>query len=271
MKDSLGDRMKSKYEDVFRHTLPQRTYGILRIDGKAFHTFTKGLPRPYCPELSWAMDEAALQLCRSMQGARLAYGQSDEYSFLFSDFEKTDSQMWFNGNIQKIASVSASMFTAYFNKAWQIVIQNQPYRPKFVDKVAMFDARVFVIPSRTEVMNYFVWRQQDATRNSLTMLASAHYSHKELMGQKAANKHDLLHAKGINWNNEPTSFKRGRVALQQVSQREVSFVHKKTKETITNVIEEEAWTIDNEIPVFQQDHSYLERLVPYYDVKAATA
>lgn len=261
--------MKSKYEDVFRHSIPQRTYGILRIDGKAFHTFTKGLPRPYCPELSWAMDDAALQLCRSMQGARLAYGQSDEYSFLFSDFDKTDSQMWLNGNIQKMASVSASIFTAYFNEAWRTIApqlrkKSTPYTP------AMFDARVFVIPSRTEVMNYFVWRQQDATRNSLTMLASAHYSHRELLGQKAASKHDLLYAKGINWNNEPTSFKRGRVVLQQTTQREVSFVHKKTKETMTNVIEEASWSIDNEIPMFQQDHSYLERLVPYYEPKAAT-
>lgn len=266
--DSLGSRIKTKYEDVFRHSLPQRTYGLLRIDGKAFHTFTRGLPRPYCPELSWAMDTAALQLCLTLQGARLAYGQSDEYSFLFSDFEGTDSEMWFKGNIQKIASVSASLFTAHFNEAWRTVapqFKKGPYTP------AMFDSRVFVIPSRTEVMNYFVWRQQDATRNSLTMLASAHYSHKELHGKKAADKHELLFTKGINFDKEPTSFKRGRVARKQVTSRPVSYVHKKTGERIEKIVEEATWSIDNEIPIFQQDHSYLEALVPYYEQKAMTA
>lgn len=261
--------MKSKYEDVFRHVIPQRTYGILRIDGKAFHTFTRGLPRPYCPELSQAMDDAALKLCSTMQGVRLAYGQSDEYSFLFTDFENTDSEMWFSGNIQKITSVSASLFTAYFNESWRQVSsrfkKNPPYTP------ALFDSRVFVIPSRTDVINYFVWRQQDATRNSLNMLASVHYSHRELHSKKSADKHEMLFQKGINWNNEPTAFKRGRVALQQVTERNVTYTHKKTKEVITKTIEEPTWTIDNEIPVFQQDHSYLDRLVPYYEAKEAAA
>lgn len=270
MIDTLGDRMKGFYEDVFRQHLPRRTYAIVRIDGKAFHTYTKGLPRPYCPELSEAMDYAAIELARTMQGTKLAYGQSDEYSFLLTDFDDIDTQAWFNGNIQKIASVSASTFTAHFNTAWSQVVgkvmrTNRPYTP------AMFDARVFVIPSRTEVMNYFVWRQQDATRNSLTMLASAHYSHKELMGKKAANKHDLLHAKGINWNNEPTAFKRGRVIRRVPTTKTVSYVHKVTKIRMETQVTDTAWVVDSEIPIFQDDHSYLEALVPSTEAKAATA
>jgi tRNA(His) guanylyltransferase len=263
-KDSLGDRMKSKYEDVFRHSIPQRTHAILRIDGKAFHTFTKGLPRPYSPDLSAALDYAAMQLCKVMQGCALAYGQSDEYSFLFTDFADIDTQMWFNGNVQKITSVAASLFTAHFNSAWQEIIGmdtpfqdplhmssmgKDPYpKKKFIDRLGMFDARVFVIPPRTDVMNYFVWRQQDASRNSLSMLASHYYSASELHGKKAADKHEMLHRKGQNWNNWPTSFKRGRV------------VHR-----LTN------WVVDNEIPIFSDDHAYLEELVPEYMSEAAAS
>ena len=266
IKDSLGDRMKSKYEDVFRHGIPQRTYGILRIDGKAFHTYTKKLPRPFCPELSACMDAAAMALCREMSGARLAYGQSDEYSFLFTDFENVDSQMWFNGNIQKIASVSASIFTAHFAEASALL------KAKYsVPKVALFDSRVFVIPSRLDVINYFVWRQQDASRNSLSMLAASHFSHKQLHGKKAADMHDMLHGIGINWNNERTGFKRGRVIKRMVVERPVSYTHKVTKEVISKVVSEPTWVVDEEIPVFTQDYSYLDALVPSYEGLSAKA
>lgn len=265
-KDSLGDRMKRKYEDVFRHTLPQRTYGIIRIDGKAFHTYTKNLPRPYSAELAACLDTAAAALCKQMQGARFAYGQSDEYSFLFSDFEDIDTQMWFNGNIQKITSVAASIFTAYFNDATAFL--KAKYK---VPAVGLFDARVFIIPNRIDVINYFVWRQQDASRNSLSMLASTHFSHKELHGKEAAAQHDLLHSKGINWNNEPTAFKRGRVIRRMTEERSVAYTHKVTKEVIRTVKPETTWKVDDEIPVFTQDHSFLDGLVPSYEPKEEAA
>src|ERR1035441_7530380 len=102
MIDKLGNRLKTKYENVFRAMLPQRTYAILRIDGKAFHTFTRRLEKPYSERLANALDAAALSLCSEMMGCQFAYGQSDEYSFLLTDFDKDDSEMWFNGNIQKI-------------------------------------------------------------------------------------------------------------------------------------------------------------------------
>ena len=254
MKDTLGDRIKGKFEDVFRISLPQRTYGIVRIDGKAFHTFTKSLEKPYCQPLVDSMDAAAMSLCKEMMGCRLAYGQSDEYSFLFTDLATDQTEMWFDGNIQKIASVSSSIFTAHFNNVWAAMA------PKS-EKLAMFDARVFVIPNRQDVMQYFLWRQLDASRNSLSMLASCHFSHKELHAKTAKDKHDMLHGKGINWNDMATSFKRGRVIRRIPNTRQVTFLHKKTKETITNTIEEMAWTVDNEIPVFNRDETYLERLL----------
>ena len=266
--DAISTRMKTKYEDVFRQTLPQRTYGLLRIDGKAFHTFTKKLPRPYCPELAEALDTAAQTLCKTMQGARFAYGQSDEYSFLFTDFEDIDSEMWFNGNIQKIASVSASIFTAYFNQAWQEIIKMTSLQKEHAGKIALFDARVFIIPNRTDVVNYFVWRQQDATRNSLSMLAASHFNHKELHGKKSADMHEMLHIKDINWNNEPTSFKRGRVIKRGNVTRTAKFVHKASGEMIERPVHETPWIVDNDIPVFTQDHDYLDELVPLYELSA---
>jgi tRNA(His) guanylyltransferase len=200
----------------------------VRIDGRAFHTFTADLERPYCRELANALDEAALQLCRQMIGCRLAYGQSDEYSFLLTDTERDDSPLWFDGNVQKIVSVSASLFTGAFNKA-------------FPDRLpAAFDSRVLMIPKRSEVEKYFLWRQLDAEANSLNMLASTHYSHDDLLRKSTAEKHDLLHLKGLNWAHEPADFKRGRV------------VHRR----------EEVWMVDREIPVFSRHPTYLSTLIP---------
>ncbi len=210
-------------------SVPRRTYVVLRVDGRAFHTFTRNLERPYSRRLAEALDEAALELCQEMLGARFAYGQSDEYSFLLTDFELESSRMWFDGNVQKMASVGASVFTAAFGRAFGN------------ERLATFDARVLVIPQADEVEKYFVWRQLDASANSLNMLASAHYSHEELLGKSEAEKHDLLHAKGLNWAKEAVDFKRGRVVRRG---------------------EDGGWTVDREPPIFQRDESYLAGLIP---------
>src|SRR3954452_15985136 len=141
MKDELGRRMKRDYEDALRLFLPRRSYIVIRIDGRAFHTFTSDLPPPYSRPLADALDQAALCLCREMIGCRFAYGQSDEYSFLLTDFEKEDAPLWFDGNVQKIVSVSASLFTAAFARAFPS------------NKIAVFDSRVMAIAQRTEVEN----------------------------------------------------------------------------------------------------------------------
>jgi tRNA(His) guanylyltransferase len=225
MKDELGRRMKSYYEDPMRVMIPRGTYVVIRVDGRSFHHFTAGLPRPYCRRLADALDEAALALARQLPGACLGYGQSDEYSLLFTDFE---APMWFEGSLQKIVSVSASVFTAAFARAFP---SQDP---------AAFDARLLVIARREEVKNYFVWRQLDATANSLNMLASAHYTHAELLGKSEREKHDLLHAKGLNWAKEPADFKRGRVVRRA----------------------EQGWVVDREPAIFTRDADYLEGLIP---------
>lgn len=234
MKDELGRRMKADYEDALRVTLPRRTYVVVRVDGRRFHTFTKQLPRPYCRPLADALDEAALALAAEMSGCRFGFGQSDEYSFLLTDFESEQAKAWFDGGVQKMVSVAASIFTAAFNAAFaarRAGLQAPAW--------AVFDARVFVIPQRDDVYGYFVWRQLDASANSLNMLAAAHYSHEELAGKSTEEKHDLLHAKGLNWAKEPADFKRGRVLRHDAG-----------------------WLIDREPPIFQREREYLEQLIP---------
>jgi tRNA(His) 5'-end guanylyltransferase len=232
MKDELGKRMKDWYEDALRVSVPRRGYLVVRVDGRGFHQFTKDLERPYSTKLARAMDAAALVLAREMMGCRFAFGQSDEYSFLAADVERESERMWFDGNIQKIASVSASVFTAGFARAFG------------GEKLATFDARVLSIPRAEEVAKYFLWRQLDASANSLNMLASAHYSHEELLGKTEQEKHDLLHAKGLNWAKEAVEFKRGRVIRRGGGGE---------------------WFLDAEPPVFSREVDYLGGLIPRGD------
>ena len=229
MKDDLGRRMKRDYEDALRIFLPRRTHVVIRIDGRGFHKFTAGLERPYSRRLAGALDKAALCLCQEMIGCRFAYGQSDEYSFLLTDYERDDASLWFDGNVQKIVSVSASLFAAAFAKAFES------------DKLAAFDSRVMVISQRADVAGYFLWRQLDASANSLNMLASAHFPHPDLVEKSTAEKHDMLHAKGVNWAKEPADFKRGRVVRRA---------------------ETGGWVIDTEIPIFNRVPGYLDALIP---------
>lgn len=212
MNDSLGDRMKEQYEDRTRYCLPRRTYTIIRLDGKAFHTYTKGFQRPYDSNIVKWMDATALQLCKSIQGVKFAYTQSDEISLLLTDFDGTETQAWFDGNIQKIVSVAASIATAAFNKARFLHdhdIHSEYAHEEDVLFTANFDARVFTIPDRTEVANYFIWRQQDAVRNSIQMLAQSLYSHKQLEGKNSAQLQELTFQKGKNWNDVSVRNKRG--------------------------------------------------------------
>jgi tRNA(His) 5'-end guanylyltransferase len=156
--DSLGDRMKEFYENRTRYMLPRRTFTILRIDGKAFHSYTRGLKRPFDDKLMNDMDETAKFLCKEIQGTKLAYVQSDEISLVLTDFDDLKTDAWYDGNLSKMVSVSASLATAKFNEL----------RP---GKLAFFDSRVFTIPYQAEVENYLIWRQNDASRNSVSAVA----------------------------------------------------------------------------------------------------
>lgn len=184
--DSLGDRMK-RYEGAYTHTLTPRSPVIIRVDGRAFHTFTRHMAKPFDRRLMDAMVGATIEVGAQMQGFKLAYTQSDEATFLLTDFDGLNTGGWFGYELNKLVSLSASMFTAHFN---------HEYGGR--DALATFDARAFVVPF-DDVPNMFIWRQQDWARNSLQMLARAHFPHHRCHGKKRADLHDMLHEIGVDW------------------------------------------------------------------------
>ena len=203
MKDELGKRMKENYENRTRYSLPRRTYTIIRLDGKAFHTFTRGFDKPFDRDFTWLMNTTAQFLCSEIQGAKLAYVQSDEISLLLTDFAEDGTQAWFDGNIQKMVSVSASMATWHFNERMNSMIETHS-KTKFLgakggSKLALFDSRIFTISDPVEVENYFVWRQKDAIRNSILMLAQSLYPQSELHKKTQADILGMIILRGKDW------------------------------------------------------------------------
>jgi len=238
MYDKFGSRMKG-YEDAYRMKLPKRMPIIIRIDGKAFHSYTRGMNKPFDTDLTNAMWETCKFLAKNVMGCKLAYHQSDEISLLLTNYDKLTTESWFDNNLQKIVSVSASLATAKFNEIM---------RAKYPEKeLAFFDARAYVLP-HDEVCNYFLWRQQDATKNSISMVAQANFSQRELHGLNGSQLQDkLMLERGINWNDIPTWQKRG-VCI-------VKGYYKKGEVVRSH------WITDEEIPVFSQDRNYIEKFV----------
>jgi|WetSurMetagenome_2_1015567.scaffolds.fasta_scaffold02484_15 tRNA(His) guanylyltransferase len=168
MLDSLGDRMKANYEDRQRVYLTRRTPVIIRLDGRAFHTLTRQLDKPFDMRLMYAMVDAAKAVFAEIQGCKLSYVQSDEVSFVLTDYDSLNTQAWFDYNKSKIESISAALMTRYFNRYFHLE--------------GIFDARSFNIPE-SEVANYFLWRAKDWRRNSVQMLAQHYFSHRELQNK----------------------------------------------------------------------------------------
>lgn len=253
---TLGGRMK-EYEKVSRGYLMKRTPVVIRLDGCHFHTFTKGLDKPYDKTLMKIMQQTMQYLCENIQGCVLGYTQSDEITLVLVDYQNLNTSAWYDNQIQKICSVAASLATLAFNKYWaretediydNYIFSSGPgeqefQRWKLFDKKnyqATFDARVFNL-SPDEVVNNLIWRQQDATRNSINLLGQSLYSHKELQGISANQlQNKMLVEKNVNWNNEPTSFKRGSCCRKN---------------------ENGKWFIDNEIPIFTEDRQYIANLL----------
>lgn len=258
MKDELGERIKTFYEDRFRYKLPRRAYTIIRIDGKSFHTYTRGLQRPFDEGLIEDMNNTTAFLCKNIMGAKMGYVQSDEISILISDFDTLETQSWFDYNVQKMTSVGASLATSEFNR----LRIDRYIRDKYNDgitnitqlfienlsnvKLANFDARVFQIPSRVEVENYFIWRQQDAVRNSISSVAQSLYSPKELNGVKTNEMQELIFQKGINWNDYDFRKKRGAVIGKVEVEVDGGAIRNKWK------------VIDT--PIFTQDREFFTKL-----------
>ena len=273
-KRSEFDKRMKKYEYVSRTYLTTRTPVIIRIDGKCFHSFTRGFKKPFDEILSGTMQGTMKYLCENIQGCVLGYTQSDEITLILVDYKDIDTCAWFDYNIQKCASIAASMATMAFNRLFKQInddwwfgltnkwVESGMTKNTFIpdsdielynkhslaisQKGAMFDARVFNIP-KEEVCNNILWRQQDAIRNSIQMVGHANFSDKQMHGKNTSEiKEMLLSEKGIDWNDLPTKFQRGSCCI-------------KTFDKQTGRSE---WIIDNEIPIFKAEgRKYIEDLI----------
>jgi len=246
MQDSLGNRIKENYENRTRYFLPRRTNTIIRIDGKSFHNFTRKCDRPFDSDLVSLMDHTAKCLCKNIQGAKFAYVQSDEISILLTDYDDIKTDAWFDSNIQKISSISASMATAAFNEKVSRMENIDKFKKNNNISLALFDSRVFTVPEIQEVFNYFIWRQMDATRNSIQMVAQSLYPHKELQGKNTSVLQEMIFLKRINWNDYPVRYKRGGLIIKEFYEKEGA--------------QRSRW-VSKDPPIFTQEPEYLRTLV----------
>ena len=275
--DDLGTRMKEFYEQVPKTRLVRRMPVAIRIDGKAFHTFTRGFRKPFDHILIKTMQETTKYLCENIQGCVFGFTQSDEITLILVDYQKLTSSAWFDYEVQKLCSISASMATMAFNKFFERNAENyiqncatdyetnglyEKGTPEYqlceiyqkaAEKGAMFDARCFNIP-KEEVTNLIYWRQLDATRNSIQMVGQANFSHKELQNKSCNDIQDMLHEqKGINWNDYPTIYKRGTAVI---------YTNYQNPQSLTNGDIVKGWKIDTEMPILKgEDRAYVDNLI----------
>ena len=279
--DELGKRMKEYYETVSKTKLTRRTPVAIRIDGRSFHTFTRGFNKPFDDVLIKSMQETTKYLCENIQGCVLGYTQSDEITLILVDYKTLDSSAWFDYEVQKMCSIAASMATMAFNKFFdknrmkyfnnvdfedveelakeRIDLLNAYSRA--YEKGAMFDARVFNIP-KEEVTNLIYWRQLDATRNSIQMVGQANFSHNELHGKSCNEIQDMLMTqKGINWNDFMCYQKRGTCVVKDNTTVTAAATDEAGNVT-TKAIQRPHWLIDECIPIFRgEDREYIDKLI----------
>ena len=278
--DDLSVRMKTFYEQIPKTKLMRRCPVAIRIDGKAFHTFTRGFQKPFDEVLIKSMQGTMKYLCENIQGCVLGYTQSDEITLILVDYKKLTSSAFFDYEVQKLCSIAASMATMAFNKFFEKYVDEYRFSKwdgvsnyedgtwgyiqtllKAVDKGAMFDARCFNIP-KEEVTNLVYWRQDDASRNSIQMVGQANFSHKELHKKSRNDIQDMLMTqKGINWNDFPTYQKRGSCCVRNKIVIESDGVMATAQLRDTSRSENE-WIIDTDIPIFKgEGREYIDRLV----------
>ena len=270
--DALGTRMKVYYENIPKTKLMRRTPVAIRLDGKAFHTFTRGFQKPFDEILISTMQRTMKALCEDIQGCVFGYTQSDEITLILVDYKNLDTAAWFDYEVQKVCSISASMATLYFNKFFEDEIIKFQLRPISEEEMetktglayekklqsaaargAMFDARCFNIP-KEEVANLLYWRQLDATRNSIQMVGQANFSHKELDGVSCKQiQNKLLTEKDINWNNYPTYMKRGSCCYKDTSISRA--INGKYEYKVTT----EKWVLDLNPPIFKDNWEYINK------------
>lgn len=299
--DDLGCRMKTFYEQIPKTRLMRRCPVVIRCDGRSFHTFTKKFQKPFDEVLIKTMQETMKYLCENIQGCVLGYTQSDEITLILIDYKKITSSAFFDYEVQKICSITASMATMAFNNFLKEnideyslnnmgtafilhgetgrlsdkeknILKNIMIYEEAYHKGAMFDARCFNIP-KEEVTNLVYWRQLDASRNSIQMVGRANFSHKELQNKSCNDIQDMLMTqKGINWNDLPTYQKRGSCCVKenhfienekgtQICFPEGCSDPFEDEETLTGVYRS-SWIIDTEIPIFKgEGRDYIDRLI----------
>lgn len=268
-RSDLAKRMK-KYESVSKNYLTRRVPAIIRVDGKSFHSFTNGMKIPFDDDvLLESMRQTMMYMCEHIQGCVLGYTQSDEITFILQDYKTIHTQPWFEYNVQKCASIAASMatitFYKYFEANAKYFIYNNgenfdkdsdEYRlcqiyKSAINQHTMFDARIFNIPV-DDVCNNLIWRQQDAVRNSIQQVGHANFSQKQLYKKSCNEIQDMLMVeKGINWNDYPVHLKRGSCCVRRDRERKIP----NSNETIVT----KTWIIDKNIPIFTKDRDYIER------------
>lgn len=275
---ALAKRMK-KYEAVPKNTLMRRTPVIIRVDGRAFHTFTKGFQKPFDDVLMRVMQDTMKYLCENIQGCVFGYTQSDEITLILIDYKKLNSEAWFDYEVQKMRSIVASMATMAFNRFFMYeyeefnrwIYEGSPTdEDKRLNDVyynamckgAMFDARAFNLP-KEEVTNNIYWRQLDASRNSIQMVGQANFSHRELLNKTCDQIQDMLMTqRGINWNDMGTSYKRGSCCVRNRRFISTSVDGTETCEIRNPKEPETAWIIDNDIPIFKgEGRRYIDELI----------
>ena len=232
MNQDLGTRMKSYEHNFTKSKLVPNLYAVVRIDGRAFHTFTRGLEKPFDYGLVEDMAATTQYLCKNVQGCHLGYTQSDEISLILFDGHNHSAEKFFDGQLQKICSVVASMTTYKFNqlrtqrwlrdygKNWSCSVDYDDFTTSLADKLtelktAEFDARAFSLPNIDETLNYLRWRQRDAVKNSISMVAQSMYSPKSLHGKNGNEQQEMIFQKGRNWNDLNPSVKRGNTIVKR--------------------------------------------------------
>lgn len=290
-RSDLAERMKG-YEKRNRYYLQRRMPVILRLDMRAGHSFTKGFKRPFDEVFIKSMQNTAKYLCENIQNCKLSYQQSDEITLLLVDYDKLNTDCFFDYRVDKLCSITASMATMAFNNIFSKYVKEfdlelayndngidteenrklwEIYK-KAINKGAMFDARCFNIP-KEEVTNLVYWRQLDASRNSIQMVGQANFSHKELQNRSCNDIQDMLMTqKGINWNDLPTYQKRGSCCVKenhfienekgtQICYSEGCSDPFEDEEALTGIYRS-SWIIDTDIPIFKSEgREYIDRLV----------
>lgn len=270
----IGARMKA-YENCYRIYLPKRQAVIVRIDGRAFHSFTKGFNRPYDALFASCMWNTTKQLCENISGCVFGYTQSDEISLVLVDYKNINTEPWFGNNLQKIVSISASMATYFFKKIFEEAIRDEylnwyttgtvndekekllnQHTQAYNNKLCVFDARAFIIP-REEVSNYIYWRQLDCVRNSIQLAGQAYFSHKQLQNKNCDQIQEMLWQEHqVNWSKYPTWFKNGIAIYKQPRE-----IYHKNEDGTQSFIMRDKWTIDLEMPMVSQNPDFINKWV----------